>query len=538
MNTRQANPWSALSALCVGFFMILLDTTIVSTAIPAMLRELDAGLNAIVWVISVYLLTYAVPMLFAGRLGDRFGPKRVFLAGLVVFTLASLWCGLSGSVELLIAARAVQGLGAALMTPQTLAFISHLFPPSKRGPAMGLWSGVAGIAALAGPLLGGVLVDHLGWEWIFFVNLPIGVVALALAAAKVPDWQPNHSHSFDLPGILLSGAGLFCVVFGVQNGQQYDWGRVFGAITVFEIVGAGVALLIAFVVWQRFNRKEPLLPLGVFANRNFSAGTLTSITVGVAMTGMFLPLVIYLQAVLGESPTMTGLLFAPMSLLAGMIGPFVGKASDRVNGKVLLIIGLSALASGMGLAALMARAGADAWALTPAFLVAGAGIGFIFPPMGNLTMSSVEPRLTGTASGIFNTARQVGGVLGSAAVGVLLQARISVSIAEEAAAAATALPEQYRVPFAEGIAKAGESTSEFGSGGAPAPLHGMPAEIGEQAQRLAQEAVHNGLTDAARVTLLLPAAVLLLGVLAALVMRRPAPRTPPAETPAVGATTA
>ncbi|RSN57250.1 MFS transporter [Amycolatopsis sp. WAC 04182] len=523
MNARQANPWAALSALCLGFFMILLDTTIVSTAIPAMLRELDAGLNAIVWVISVYLLAYAVPMLFASRLGDRFGPKRVYLAGLVVFTLASLWCGLSGSVEMLIAARAVQGLGAALMTPQTLAFISHLFPPSKRGPAMGLWSGVAGIAAIIGPLLGGVLVDHLGWEWIFFVNLPVGVVALALALLKVPDWQPKHSRSFDVPGILLSGAGLFCLVYGVQNGQQYDWGRAFGPITVFEIIGAGVALLVAFVAWQRFNRKEPLLPLSVFANRNFSAGALTAATVGFAMTGMFLPLVIYIQAVLGESPTMSGLLFAPMSLLGGLIGPFVGRASDKVNGKVLLIIGLTALGAGLALAALTARAGANAWALTPALLVAGFGIGFIFAPMGNLTMSSVEPRLVGTASGIFNTARQVGGVLGSAAVGVLLQARISASIADEAAVAASALPEQYRAPFAEGVAKAAESTGEFGSSGTAA-FPGLPSGVAEQAQRLALDAVHNGLTDAARVTLLLPAAVLVLGVLAALTMRRPAPR--------------
>lgn len=538
MNARQANPWAALSALCLGFFMILLDTTIVSTAIPAMLRELGAGLNAIVWVISVYLLTYAVPMLFASRLGDRFGPKRVYLVGLVVFTLASLWCGLSGSVEMLIAARAVQGLGAALMTPQTLAFISHLFPPSKRGPAMGLWSGVAGIAAIAGPLLGGVLVDHLGWEWIFFVNLPVGVVALALALLKVPDWQPKHSRSFDIPGILLSGAGLACVVYGVQNGQQYDWGRVFGPITVFEIIGAGIALLIAFVVWQRLNRREPLLPMAVFANRNFSAGTLTAVTVGFAMTGMFLPLVIHLQAVLGETPTMTGLLFAPMSLLAGMIGPFVGKASDKVNGKILLVIGLIALAAGLGLVALMARAGANAWALTPALVVAGAGIGFIFAPMGNMTMSSVEPRLTGTASGIYNTARQVGGVLGSAAVGVLLQARISVSIAEEAATAATALPEQYRASFVEGVAKAAESTGEFGSPG-QGPIPGLPSGVAEQAQRLALEAVHNGLTDAARVTLLLPAAVLLLGVLAALTMRRPAPRAPhPAVAPEAAATAA
>lgn len=525
MNARQANPWAALGALCLGFFMILLDTTIVSIAIPTMLRELHAGLNSVVWVISVYLLTYAVPMLFTSRLGDRFGPKRVFLAGLVVFTGASLWCGLSGTVELLIAARAVQGLGAALMTPQTLAFITHLFPPAKRGPAMGMWGGVAGLATITGPLLGGVLVDHLGWAWIFYVNVPIGVVAIAMTLLLVPDWQPKHSHSFDLLGIFLSGAALFCIVFGVQNGQQYDWGTVWGGITVFEIIGAGVVLLVAFLVWQRFNRREPLLPLEVFVNRNFSAGTLTATTVGFAMTGMFLPLVIYIQSVLGLTPTMAGLLTAPMSLLSGLVAPFVGHLSDKVNGKYLVMFGLAALAGGLGVIALQASPDSSPWSFVPALLACGLGIGCIFSPMSNMTMGSVEPRLAGTASGIYNTSRQVGGVLGSAAIGVLLQARVSASIADEAAKAAAQLPAQYRAPFTEGIARAAANTGEFGSAGGPPKLPGLPAEVAAQAGKLATSAVHSGLTDAARATLLLPIAVLVLGVVSAAVMRRVTPRS-------------
>jgi EmrB/QacA subfamily drug resistance transporter len=537
MNARQANPWAALSALCLGFFMILLDTTIVSIAIPTMLRELNAGLNSVVWVISVYLLTYAVPMLFTSRLGDRFGPKRVFLAGLVVFTGASLWCGLSGNVEMLIAARAVQGLGAALMTPQTLAFITHLFPPAKRGPAMGMWGGVAGLATIAGPLLGGVLVDHLGWEWIFFVNVPIGVIAIVLTLLLVPDWQPKHSHAFDVVGIVLSSAALLFIVFGVQNGQQYDWGTVWGGITVFEIIGAGVVLLVAFVAWQRFNKREPLLPLQVFSNRNFSAGTLTATTVGFAMTGMFLPLVIYIQSVLGLTPTMAGLLTAPMSLLSGIVAPFVGRASDKVNGKYLVMFGLAALAAGLGIIALQASPDSSPWSFIPALLLCGLGIGCIFSPMSNMTMGSVEPRLAGTASGIFNTSRQVGGVLGSAAIGVLLQARVTASIADEATKAASQLPEQYRAPFAEGIAKAAASTGEFGSSGGPSPMPGLPAEVAAQAGRLATEAVHSGLTDAARVTMLLPMVVLLLGVISAAMLRKvkprwesPAPAAPEAAT--------
>jgi EmrB/QacA subfamily drug resistance transporter len=476
--TRQANPWAALGALCIGFFMILLDTTIVSIAIPAMVRGLNTDLNSVVWVISMYLLTYAVPMLFTSRLGDRFGPKRIFLAGLVVFTLASLWCGLSGTAGTLIAARAVQGLGAALMTPQTLAFITHLFPPAKRGPAMGLWGGVAGLATIAGPLLGGVLVDGLGWEWIFFVNVPIGLIGIVLTVLLVPDWQPKHSHSFDVLGILLSAAGLFCLVFGIQNGQHYGWGRVAGPVNVFEIIGAGLLLMAVFLVWQRFNRREPLLPLRIFRNRNFSTGAVTAAAIGFAMTGMFVPLVIYIQDVLGMSPTMGGVLTAPMSLLSGIVAPFIGRMSDRVNAKYLVMVGFVALAVGLGIVALQARADTNPWTLVPALLVCGLGTGFVFAPMSNVAMSSVEATLAGAASGIFNTARQVGGVLGSAAIGVLLQARITASMAAE-------------------------------HGNAP------PA-----------------LTAAARQTLLLPVAVLLVGAIAALAMQRVAPRPP---TPVVNA---
>jgi len=262
----------------------------------------------------------------------------------------------------------------------------------------------------------------------------------------------------------------------------------------------------------------------VFSNRNFSAGTLTATTVGFAMTGMFLPLVIYIQSVLGLSPTMGGLLTAPMSLLSGIIAPFVGRASDKVNGKYLVMFGLAALAAGLGVVALQATPDSNPWTFVPALLVCGLGIGCIFSPMSNLTMGSVEPRLAGTASGIFNTARQVGGVLGSAAIGVLLQARISASIADEATKAAAQLPAQYRAPFAEGIAHAAASTGEFGSAGGPSPMPGLPAEIAAQAGKLATEAVHSGLTDAARVTMLLPMGVLLLGVVSAAVMQRVKPR--------------
>jgi EmrB/QacA subfamily drug resistance transporter len=425
---------------------------------------------------------------------------------------------------MLITARAAQGLGAALMTPQTLAFITHLFAPAKRGAAMGLWSGIAGLATVAGPLLGGVLVQHFGWEWIFFVNVPLGVVAFVLTAILVPDWQPKSSHSFDFLGIALSAAGLFLVVFGIQNGQQYSWGKVFGPIDVFEIIGAGVLVLAAFVLWQRFNTREPLVPLEVFKNRNFSSGTLVSATVGFALTAMFIPIVIYIQSVIGLTPTLTGLLTAPMSLLSGIVSPFVGRASDKVNGKYLIMFGLTGLAAGLSVFALQATPATSPWTLIPALLLCGLGLGCIFAPMSNMTMGGVEPKLTGTASGIFNTSRQVGGVLGAATVGVLLQARITASISDNATAAAATLPPQYREPFVQGIAHAASGASEYGAGpaGGP-PLPDVPADIAAQIGRLTTGIVHSGLTDAAKTTILLPVAVLVLGVLAATTMKRVAP---------------
>ncbi|MEO6081846.1 MAG: MFS transporter [Umezawaea sp.] len=428
--SRQVNPWAALSALCIGFFMILLDTTIVNVAIPSMIKDLDAGLNEIIWVNSVYLLAYAVPLLLTGRLGDRFGPKRLFLTGLVVFIGSSLWCGLSGSVEVLIVARGVQGLGAAMMTPQTMAFITHLFPPARRGGAMGLWGAVAGVATVTGPLLGGVLVDNLGWEWIFFVNVPVGVVALVMTVVLVPDWQPGTSHSFDPLGILLCCLGLSLVVFGVQEGQQYAWGDVWGPITIPEIIAVGVALLAGFVVWQAVNKKEPLLPLRIFANRNFSLGNAANLVIGFGVTGLFLPLIVYIQSVLGLSAVESGLLTAPMSLLSGVISAVAGKLSDRPWARFLPAAGFTLLAMGIALLSWRLEPGLASWELIPELLVCGAGLGMVFAPLANISTRGVDRKLMGAGSGIFNTSRQVGSVLGSAAVGVLLQARLDDHLAE------------------------------------------------------------------------------------------------------------
>ena len=212
--------------------MILIDTTIVSVANPRIMESLKTDINSVIWVTSAYLLAYAVPLLITGRLGDRFGPKRLYLSGLVVFTVASLWCGLSGDVQTLIMARVLQGFGAAMMTPQTMAVITRIFPPDRRGAAMGIWGATAGMATLVGPILGGVLVDGLGWEWIFFINVPVGIAGFFLALRFVPTLS-THPHKFDIPGVLLSAVGLFLLVFGIQQGETYNWGTITGPVTVW-----------------------------------------------------------------------------------------------------------------------------------------------------------------------------------------------------------------------------------------------------------------------------------------------------------------
>ncbi len=302
-----ANPWNALWAMLVGFFMILVDATIVAVANPSIMDKLGASYDSVIWVTSAYLLAYAVPLLVAGRLGDRYGPKNLYLLGLTVFTAASLWCGLAGSIEMLIAARVVQGIGAALLTPQTLSTITRIFPADRRGVAMSVWGATAGVATLVGPLAGGVLVDRLGWQWIFFVNVPIGIIGLALAVWLIPV-LPTQKHRFDLLGVLLSGIGMFMIVFALQEGQSHHW-----APWIWGTLAGGIGFIAAFLIWQSVNRNEPLIPLVIFRDRDFSLSNLGVATIGFVVTATFLPLMFYAQAVCG--------------LLADSVG-----AADRADG--------------------------------------------------------------------------------------------------------------------------------------------------------------------------------------------------------------
>ncbi len=446
------NPWNALWAMMIGFFMILVDSTIVAVANPSIMEKLQTDYNAVIWVTSAYLLAYAVPLLVAGRLGDQFGPKNLYLIGLFVFTAASLWCGLAGSVDMLIAARVVQGLGAALLTPQTLSTITRIFPPERRGAAMSLWGATAGVATLVGPLAGGILVDHLGWQWIFIVNVPIGIIGLALGYWLIPV-LPTHRHRFDLLGVVLSGAAMFLVVFGLQEGEARSW-----PWWIWVTIAAGVVLMAVFVYWQSVNRNEPLVPLGIFKDRDFSLSNMGVAVIGFVVTAMIVPVMFYAQVVSGLTPTRSALLTAPMAVVSGALAPLVGGIVDRARPSVVIGFGFSVLAIGVTWLSWAMAPATPIWGLLLPFVVLGVGMAFIWAPLAATATRNLPPQLAGAGSGVYNATRQVGSVLGSAGIAAFMTSRISAEMPgapSRPAGRGTALqlPEFLREPFSAALSQ-------------------------------------------------------------------------------------
>ena len=445
----ELRPWPALFALCLGFFMILVDTTIVTVATPAIISDLHADVNSVVWVTSAYLLAYAVPVLIMGRLGDRFGPKNIYLVGLTVFTLASLWCGLTNSIEMLIAARVLQGLGASMLTPQTMSVITRIFPADKRGQAMALWGATAGVATLVGPILGGILVDALGWEWIFFINIPVGVVGFFLAFRLVPRLE-TRMHRFDWLGVALSGVGMFLLVFGIQQGHKYHWngwvmGSIIGGLVVFAI----------FVLWQRRNRAEPLVPLSLFGDRNFSISNFAISTMSFTATAMGFPTMLYAQLVRGYSPLQSALLFVPMAVMSIILAPIVGRFTDKVHPRVLTGAGFAVTALAIFALSRTLTAHGAVWHILAAMALLGIGMAGIWAPLAATATRNLPMHLAGAGSGVYNATRQVGAVLGSAAIAVLLDSRIAahgLSGGAEPDGALRQLPAAVRAPFSAAMA--------------------------------------------------------------------------------------
>ncbi|WP_308314192.1 MFS transporter [Streptomyces sp. GbtcB7] len=509
----HGNPWAILITLSLGFFMTLLDLTIVNIAIPDMGQDLDASLDEILWVVNAYTLALAVLMITAGRLGDLRGKRNLFLAGVALFTLASLACGLAQNPAQLIAFRAVQGLGAALLMPQTLSIIAEVFPADRRGAAMGVWGVVAGVSGALGPIIGGALITHLDWRWIFFVNLPLGVVVLGLAAAVIPGSRRTVRHRFDTLGVLLASGTLFCLAFGLTEGQRYDWNA-----WIWSLFGAAALLFAAFLGHERGQQgDDPLVPFSLFKDRNFTLINFVGVTVSFGVVGMFLPLTIYLQSVLGFSALKSGLVLLPLALGSFVTAGPAGVLADKIGGKFILMTGLLAWTAALVWIVGAADVGSSWTAVAFPLFLAGLGAGCTFAPMATEVMRNVPAKLAGAASGVNNALRQVGSVLAGAVVGAVLQAQLASSLTDQARQRAGQLPAAYRDGFVGGFSQAGTDVNARQAARLP---EGVPHDIADRMRALGAQVFGHGFVHAMGPAVLVSAAVLLAGALTCLAVRR------------------
>ncbi|MBY8880612.1 MFS transporter [Streptomyces sp. PLK6-54] len=495
--------------------MTLLDLTIVTIAIPDMVEHLDASLDQILWITNAYTLALAALMITSGRLGDLIGKKHLFTGGVALFTLASLACGLSGDPAALVAFRAVQGLGAALLLPQTLSMIVDVFPAGKRGAALGVWGVVAGLSGAAGPTVGGLLVSDLGWRWIFFVNVPVGVVAVLGALLLFPRPARTVRHRFDVPGVMLSSAALFLLSLGLIEGRKYDWNGWIRTSLVASVVIGGV-----FLLQQRGRQDdEPLVPFSLFRDRNFALMNVLGVAISFGVVGLFLPITVYLQSVLGYSAVKAGVVLLPLSIgTFVMAGPATVLAA-RIGGRWILMTGFLLFAG--GLAWVMGAAGVGgSWTglVAPLFLM-GAGAGCTFAPMAGEVMRSVPPRLTGAASGVSNALRQVGSVLAGAVVGAVLQGRLASSLKDQAARRAGSVPRAYRGGFVHGFDTAGRHLEVAGNPSGRTVPATAPPGVAQRIQDAAAAVFRHGFVDAMRPTLLVAVLVMAAGALSCLFVR-------------------
>ncbi len=524
MKRWRGNPWAILLTLCLGFFMTLLDVTIVNIAIPSMMSGLVASLDEILWVINAYVIMLAVLVITTGRLGDMRGQRKMFMLGIAVFTASSLACGLAPGPAALIAARVAQGVGAAILLPQTSALLITTFPPHKRGAAFGIWGAVGGAATVAGPTLGGLLVTVGDWPWIFFVNIPIGVLVFVMAWQIIPERGRRAQRSLDLPGVLLASVALVCVTFALVEGERFGWGQVWKFVSIPALLVVGVVLSAVFLLVQaRRQQHEPLIPFTLFGDRNYSIMNGVAALVSIAMIGTFLPVTIYLQDVLEFSALEAGLTMAPLSGMSLLVSPFAGRLTDRIGGKFILMSGLSLFGGGITGFLLVASADATWSVFLPWLLVAGFGLGCLFAPMNTVAMRNVRDTVAGAASGVLNTTRQMGQVMGSAVVGAVLQSRLSASLHAEAIDAATELPSPEREPFVQSFSRAAEGGLQVSAGqdGIDIALPpGVPEEVVRKIGEMAHDVFVQGYVDAMKATLIVPIASVACGAVLCLAVKR------------------
>src|ERR1700689_1912536 len=416
MTERSRTVW-AFIVTSAALFMASLDNLVVTTALPSIKAHLHAGLAGLQWTVNAYTLTFAVLLLTGAALGERFGRRRMFTAGLALFTAGSAAAALAPGIGALIAARAVQGVGAAMLIPLTLTLLSAAVPPQRRGMALGIWGAVGGLAIAIGPLVGGAVVEGASWQWIFWLNVPIGIALLPLAPTR-PTESYGPSTSLDLPGLVLASVGLLGIVLGVIRGNDHGW----TSDTVLAPIVIGVLLVAAFIAWE-LRAREPMLPMHLFRSRSFTLTNAASLLMFFGMFGSIFLLPQFLQVVQHYSPLQAGLRTLPWTGMPVLVAPIAGALSDRIGGRPLLITGLALQAIGLGWLALVTTPTVPYATLVPAFVISGVGMSLFFAPVANVVLSSVRRDQEGIASGANNAIRELGGVFGIAVLGAVFSAR-------------------------------------------------------------------------------------------------------------------
>jgi EmrB/QacA subfamily drug resistance transporter len=431
MPTSDNKKWFALALLSMTQFVVVLDIAIVNVALPSIQKDLGFSQENLQWVISAYALVFGGFLLLGGRLADILGRRIVFMVGLVVFSASSLLCGLAWSETSLIGARALQGLGAAAITPSALSILTTTFREGReRNIALGVWGAVGGVGAAAGVLAGGILTDLLSWEWIFFVNVPIGVAALVLSPFLLSESRDAHGQSHDIPGAVLVTSGLLLLVLGITQGRQWEW----TSAKTIGVFAASAVLLAAFVAWEQ-RQREPLVPFSIFRLQTLTAANVAGFIMGTALFSMFLMLTLYMQEVLGFSPLRTGIGYLAVAGTAVIWANVAAALVTRLGVKTVLIIGMSFLTLGL-LYFTQVSVGGSYWAdLFPGFLLLGVAIPFAFVPITIAALAGTKPQEAGLASGLINTSQQIGG-----AVGIAVLSTIAVNTTENALADRTPLP--------------------------------------------------------------------------------------------------
>jgi EmrB/QacA subfamily drug resistance transporter len=421
--------WWTLGAVAFGLFMIMLDNTIVNVALPSIQRDLGIGLSELEWVVNGYALTFAVLMLTGGKLADLLGRRLIFIAGLAVFIAASLACGLAPSADWLIGARIVQGVGAALMNPATLSIITATFPPRQRGMAIGIWAGVSALALAIGPLVGGVITEQIDWSWIFFINVPIGVLGIVVARLAIDESRDTSAEQrLDLPGLATSAIGLFALTYALIEANTYGWtsGRILGLFAT-AVVFLGIFVLV------ELRQRIPMLDLSLFKNPTFAGSNATMMLVALAMFGVFFFVSLFMQNILGYSATKAGAVFLPMTMLIILVAPVAGRLSDRVGARWLMGAGLVCVGTSL---VIFSRLDFDSgfWDLFPGLVVGGVGMALSMTPTTAAAMGSVPVDQAGVGSAVLNSMRQVGGSLGIAVMGAIVASYVTAQPGTPAAA--------------------------------------------------------------------------------------------------------